>query len=243
MVATSTPSSSQTLAPYALAAIIAPLVAWFVLAPVFVLEQRGWRPASAWELDIAAAWLLLVGIAKATRTRILVDARGRWSLSRLQLVLWTCLLLPTLWTMASVRMVAGATDPVALGMDENLWLVLGISMTSFATSPLILQRKEVRAPGMLVRGTGSNPSDLVCGEDAGNAGYLDLARLQLLFFTGVSVCVYAVACHHALATAPHVDVALPPVSQSLVALLGISHATYLVNKNTDHPANARGGAQ
>src|SRR3569623_40406 len=119
MVATSTHSSSQQLAPYALAANIAPLDAWFVLAPVFVLEQRGWRPASAWELDIAAAWLLLVGIAKATRTRILVDARGRWSLSRLQRVRGSSLLLPTVRTMASVRSGAGATDPVALVMYET----------------------------------------------------------------------------------------------------------------------------
>jgi hypothetical protein len=224
--------------------ITGPVAAIFFVGPWFAVHHD-WQPASAWLLDLVAGGMALVAIAWATRTRVLSDERGRWSLSRLQLVLWTSLILPTLWTMAVSRMAGGAADPVAFALDDNLWLLLGIPLTSAVASPLILQRKEARLPGLVDRPasvgvTEGQLGDLFRGEDAGSAKALDLGRVQVAFFTAVTLCVYFVACWHAFAVEPRDALAFPPVSQNLVALLGISHATYLANKNTDRPASTPG---
>jgi hypothetical protein len=146
---------------------------------------------------------------------------------------WTVLLLPSVWTMVVLKLLAGVDDPLALGMDDNMWALLGISAASFVGSPLVLERKRA-TPGMLdVRAPGTSAGgvrDLFRSEDAATADIVDIGRVQMCLFTVVAVCVYFAACWHVFATQTAATLAFPAMSQNLVALLGISHTTYLVGK-------------
>lgn len=210
-------------------------VSAFLGGPPVALAQWGWHPVQAWVLNIIAGVVVLVAIGRVTGQHLLTDQRRRWSLSRLQLLLWTLLLLPSIWTMVVSKLLAGVGDALALGMDDNMWALLGISAASFVGSPLILDRKratpgvlDVRAPDSA--SPGPELRDLFRGEDAANADFVDIGRVQMCLFTLIAVTVYFAACWHAFASQAPSVLAFPAMSQNLVALLAISHATYLAGK-------------
>lgn len=83
------------------------------------------------------------------------------------------------------------------------------------------------------------------GEETGNANILDFTRLQNLFFTLILVGVYAASLGGLLSEAAK-TIELTPIkefpslSTAFVALLGISHAGYLVAKGTDKQPEGEG---
>lgn len=242
MVAAETAHVDDNLARarrYRALAVLMLAVAAFVAIPTVTVQRDASRVVSAWVISIVAGWAVLVAIGRLTGARLLADERGRWSLSRCQLLVWNMLLISTFWTMFVVKLFGGVTDPLALGMDANLWWLIGISAGSFVASPLILARKQT-TPGLLdvprMTGRDQGVKDLFRGEDAGNADVVDIGRVQMVFFTLVTVFAYTAACWHAFVTRGPETLAFPAVSSDMVALLGISHATYLVNKNADRPA-------
>lgn len=196
-------------------------------------------PIRMWLGALAAILLLFAAIQQITGRSILTDERGRWSLSRLQLLAWTGFLIPTIWTMFLLKLWAGAEDPLSLGMNDNLWALLGISAGSFIGSPILLERK--RTTGALsirtTAGSGGPPgqvSDLVLGEEAGTEDVIDVSRVQMLLFTAMGLLIYFIACWRELANAAAATLELPPMSANLVTLIGISHATYLAAKIPKH---------
>jgi hypothetical protein len=80
--------------------------------------------------------------------------------------------------------------------------------------------------------------DLFRGEEISNYKLMDMAKVQMLFFTVVVVATYAGAISsmfrdgETLRTAHYLS--FPEFSQSLNALLAISHGTYLSVKNVNH---------
>lgn len=204
-----------------------------------LLVAHTWRTSSVWLLALAAmALALAAGGSLAGAHRLVEDERGRWSLSRAQSLVWLWLLVPTYWTIAMSRLLADVADPLTVGMDENLWALLGISAASLVASPLILARKQATAPGLVdtpreLGRTTPGWRDLVRGEDTGNSDVVDLGRLQLIVFTAVAVALYFASCWHTLAAVAPPELAFPALSRDLVTLLGISHAAYLANKNVD----------
>lgn len=227
----------------ALAALAVTVAAFFSASPL-AIAQWHWQPVHAWAVTIAAGIGVLFAIGQVAGQHVLVDDRQRWSLSRLQLLAWTVLLLPSIWTMAIVRLLGHAEDPLALGLDENMWALLGISAASFVGSPLILDRKRA-TPGLLDVAAAPAPGatagglhDLFRGEEAGNAELVDIGRVQMCLLTAVTVVVYFAACWRAFAVESATALAFPAMSQNLIVLLGISHATYLAAKLPDRPAGA-----
>ena len=80
-------------------------------------------------------------------------------------------------------------------------------------------------------------ADLFRGDETGNGAHLDLGKVQMLFFTVVLVLVYFFALGNGFADIVNGVVGdgkrvyqLPALSQSMVTLLGISHAGYLAAK-------------
>ncbi len=251
-----------------------------LLVLVLAIAFMGWLAPLFWGPSTGrlAGWILTLvlmtvftmvagqGITGLWRG-VLLDDRNMLSLSRLQLVLWTVVVLSGLLTMALSNVTLGQTSPLAIAIPPQLWLVMGISTTSLVGSPLVLSTKAnpdltpnagelAKTSAALARqggGTGittkglvvikADPgsaqwADLFKGEESGNAAYLDLGKVQLFFFTLVLVTVYAVALGSQLASS---DVALhtfPALDPSLVALLGISHAGYLGNKGIPHSQTA-----
>lgn len=171
----------------------------------------------------------------------------------------------------------GSTQSSLPGFPGELWLLMGISTASLVGSPLILSGKKKQHPdqnevdktfellseqgydkskldnqGQLVVNKSpdqANWSDLFTGEETGNFAHLDVARLQMFFFTLVSLLTYGVAIGHSLGEAASatpemisqgkaVIAKFPELSEGLLALIGISHTGYLAAKAT---ANSQTG--
>lgn len=196
---------------------------------------------------------------------VLIDARNKISLSRLQMLMWTVLVLAGFLVAVLINIRWTSEPPLKISLDEQLWALLGISTASLVGSPLIknskkneqpdpdttentmrgLQRQgvdtsQVRAEGKIlvnVSPEDASWTDIFKGEETGNGANLDLAKIQMFFFTLVTWSVYAVALGNLLRKAVHGEdgiSAFPDVDGSMVALLGISHAGYLANKAVPH---------
>ncbi len=194
---------------------------------------------------------------------VLIDTRNKVSLSRLQMTLWTVLILSGFLTAVLTNIHAGHAEPLAIAIPPELWLLMGISTASMVGSPLILNAKRQRAPsdeeklsaldalarrsitpeqvsfrGQLVVNQNVDAAgiaDLFQGSETGNLGLLDLGKLQMFFFTLVLLFSYGTALAGLFAAGETIQ-ALPTLDAGMLALLGISHAGYLVNKALPHGA-------
>lgn len=194
---------------------------------------------------------------------VLIDERNKMSLSRLQMVLWTIVVLSGILTTALANIGSGQSDPLSIAIPAELWLVMGISTTTLVSSPLILSTKvdrpvddidAARSFDKMVIAQGTNPntldtkgevivntdphaarwSDMFRGELVTNASQLDLGKIQLFYFTLILVFAYAAALAAMFASANAGIKAFPALDASMIALLGISHAGYLTAKASPH---------
>ncbi|MBL8152760.1 MAG: hypothetical protein JNM70_01150 [Anaerolineae bacterium] len=193
---------------------------------------------------------------------LLIDTRNKLSLARFQMMTWTILILSAYLTAVMVNIDLQHPDPLVIAIAPDLWLLMGISTTSMIGSPLILSVKKRRmAPevekeralsaltrqavdlskvaiiGQLV--VNQHPeqarwSDLFKGSETGNVGQLDLGKMQMFLFSLILVLAYAAAVAALFQQGRGVVDALPGVDGGTLALLGISHAGYLVNKALPH---------
>ncbi len=201
----------------------------------------------------------------------LIDERNVMSLARFQMVAWTILILSAYLTAALSNIYTGQADPLAISLPKELWVLMGISTTSLVGSPLIMSTKAGRAPnaaetartfdllaqqgdtqatlttkGQMVANTESKLarfSDMFTGEEVGNAAHLDITRLQMFFFTLVTLLAYAVMLAHMFgAHAGGMIAELKALDQSMVALIAISHTGYLAAKAAPHSQLASSAA-
>ncbi len=211
-------------------------------------------------LALLLAFSIICGWAITGRgAGVLIDDRNVMSLSRFQMVAWTLVILSAFLTAVLVNVFHGQADALKISLPGELWALMGISMASLIGSPLLLANKETLDPnqaemhrtfellkrqgdttatlstkGVVVSNTDPSMarfSDMFTGEEVGNAGHLDVARLQMFFFTVVSVLAYAVMLGKMfLDHGPGPFSSLPLLDQSMVTLIGISHGGYLVAK-------------
>src|SRR5690242_9175502 len=76
---------------------------------------------------------------------VLIDERNRLSLSRLQMVLWTIIVLSGFLIAALWNISRGVDAPLEINVPKELWLLMGISVTSLVGSPLILSTKTAES--------------------------------------------------------------------------------------------------
>jgi hypothetical protein len=193
---------------------------------------------------------------------ILINERNLMSLSRFQLVVWTVVILSSYLCYGFTRIYAGVPDPLNITIDGQLLLLMGISATSFIAAPLILSSKKDLEPQPMVTtktalksgettqavednregviyGNGrvmdARFTDLFQGDELGNATHIDVAKLQLFFFTVIGAVAYFAAVFRELAlSAPTSLVALPLLPTGLIMAIGISHGGYLAGKGVSH---------
>lgn len=190
---------------------------------------------------------------------VLIDERNRYSLSRLQITLWTALVLATLYAVYIANIVRGpAISALNVNLDYNLIALMGFSLASFVAAPMALSRKAgqpggdqelaTNGPQLLKAQNLSAPpsatgqilvkndpkdarlADLIRGEDVANAMVVDLPRLQMLLITAVIVFVYGATVGHALGGTDWVLMNLPKLNETLLLLALISHSGYVVGK-------------
>ena len=221
-------------------------------------------------LLIFAAFIFICGHFVTGRwLGALIDERNVMSLSRFQIVLWTLLVLSAYLVAVLHNMSLGLSEPMKIEIQDGLWWLMGISTTSLVGSTLILNDKttkaseasEVSSTFELLKKQGDNEStlgtnglivvntdiskarwsDMFTGEEVGNAAHLDMARLQMFFFTLITALAFAVLLGHMFfGEVAHGIPSLPALSNSMVTLIGISHAGYLTAKAGPHSQSASG---
>jgi hypothetical protein len=171
---------------------------------------------------------------------VLIDARNKMSLSRLQIVLWTWLLL------SAVAAVGFAYSTADIEMPVQVWGLLGISVGSTAGSVIVKGTKGAREPapaavaavppavrrGLLSMNAAAGDAalaDLFRGDEVIDCRYVDISKVQMFFFTVVALMCYAGALWN-FPFESNAKVTFPDLSESVVVLLGISHAGYLTVK-------------
>lgn len=190
---------------------------------------------------------------------VLISERNTMSLSRFQAVTWTVIVVSGYLAMVIARVKANTPDAVNVAIPQELWWAMGIASTSLLGTPLMLSGKRSKTPdarlvdataaqlaekaadinaqrqGALFANKGMQDariSDIFQGDEVGNTAQIDLAKVQMFFFTAIAAVSYFVdismAIHRGSLTS------LPELSEGFVALLAISHGGYLVSKTTDH---------
>ena len=209
---------------------------------------------------LLGACCLVIGLGATGLWRgLLIDSRNRMSLSRLQLLLWTVLVLSAFLTVAMFNIREDPmADPLNIEVPAQVWGLLGISTTSFVTAATIKSQKKnlevtreakdkttaalenvgdnsnklADPQGALVayeQPENASVSDLFKGDEVISAAYFDLGKVQVFLFTLIVVFAYAAEVG-AMLYSTRVISALPELSTGIVALLGISHAGYLTAK-------------
>ncbi len=268
--ASSSPSGPYSNDPYwtgwhtgGLLLIVASIVLSGLLIPS---HSRLWAWLATLSLLIAFATIAGQGITGCW-SGLFIDERNMMSLSRLQMFLWTVLVLSGFLTAALLNIATKQTDPLAIAIPAELWILLGISTTSLVATPLVLdpkktaslseteaaqqesnlhliakQRKQAGKAGCDVASQGklvgyvrpkcAHFSDMFKGDEVATGAHLDLSKVQMFYFTLILVLAYAVALGAMFAASSGSIAAFPPVDASMVALLGISHAGFLVQQAT-----------
>ncbi len=121
--------------------IVAAIVSSGLLIPS---HSRLWAWLATLALLIAFATIAGQGITGCW-SGLLIDERNMMSLSRLQMFLWTALVLSAFLTAALSNIASKQTDPLAIAVPVELWALLGISTTSLVATPLVLNSKKTAA--------------------------------------------------------------------------------------------------
>jgi hypothetical protein len=197
----------------------------------------GQRTVLAWLL-IAALMAALAAVAGHGVTGfargVLIDERHRVTLGRLQMLLWTILVLSAYMAAALANIGRNAGKPLNVDIPSELWLTMGISTASLVAAPAALQYKERRFQKSRLHNwpheADSRFSDLFRGEEVSDREHLDLGKVQMFLFTVVLVLGYALAVADMLGDSTAPFTSLPAVDEGVVTLLAISHAGYLAKK-------------
>jgi hypothetical protein len=196
---------------------------------------------------LAMAWLLGWAI-RGTPLGALTTRENRLSLSRLQLLVWTPIVLSAFMVGAGFLMGVDRTRPPLPEYGWQIWALLGISLSTTAASAGLNQTKREQpaaeapnsAHGLLAFNTtadGPSVLDLFTGDEVGNEGQLDVSRFQQFLITALLFFIFVgllVGQWWSVTPAPWGDwaknEAIPHLSETFIALLGISHAGYLAFK-------------
>ncbi len=209
---------------------------------------------AAWIVTMAGMVVLLVLIGIALRQRpagVLIDNRNRISLSKLQMIGWTVMILSGIVTIAATMLAGLASAPPAIEVPDTLLTLMGISLASATATPALLSLKPGAVDTNAVPGDASW-TDLVQGDDVSNADAPDITKIQQLVITlivmGVFLFQLGDILHYGGAfrdAAGHLlpyRVALPDLGPDLAWLVGISHVGYLTYKAVPHTDKERGAA-
>jgi hypothetical protein len=153
------------------------------------------------------------------------------------------------------------TDPLNITIDWHLWALIGISTTSLVGAPLILSTKKDKQPDPSVapktskavnepvadinanrqgtlyanaRMSDARITDMFQGDELTNTSQIDLAKVQMFYFTIIAAVCFFVMVFKQLVTANASLDSLPLLPDGLIAVLGISHGGYLTSKSINH---------
>jgi hypothetical protein len=235
----------------ALGVVVLPALAW--------MSPRGWYRVVALLCNAAALILFLREAGRAISGRpdaLLMSSRNKYSLSRLQMVGWTVLVVTALLTAAMWNLwdvLPGGTNPgLGVRIPGDLVIAMGIASFTTAATPAVLSFKrdlpapaeqaaltaERLSPGspedVVLKGQvvgrrdqdGAGWLDVLRGDEVANAATMDLSKVQQLLISTVLIGLYFVWTCTAFSRAGAIA-ELPDAGGHFVELLAVSHAGYL----------------
>jgi hypothetical protein len=231
-------------------------VAFIAVAPRFASQSA---MAVFWvELVALTALMVTVGVSVTGRFwGILVNERNVMSLSRFQAVLWTVFVLADFATILLGRAWQGLSITGAQDLlRPDLLALMGISYASAVGTSIVHANKSGKptpatavqeaqanmndqagdftaAQGVMYKNknvSDASVGDLFQGDELADAHTTDLSKVQMFFFTIVSAVVFLGTADAMFTNMTIGAVTVPQLPQTLIALMGISHATYLGNK-------------
>ena len=227
---------------------------------VISLFGPGWwshkgDPAPVFLGETAIFLLAAVGAGVAIKDHplgVVIDKRNKLSLSKLQMFLWTAVVIPALATLVAYRIFHGSgMDAAKIAIPGEVLAAMGISAASMVATPAVLSLKpEEGDQRVAIRPDDQRVSlvDLVRGDEEGNKDTIDLSKLQNFAITLLLIGIYAAVLYDRIpAIAWPVLVkggketldtlnSLPPLSKEFVELMAISHAGYLLYKAAPKPS-------
>jgi hypothetical protein len=140
---------------------------------------------------------------------IITSEDENYSLSRLQIYLWTFFIIIGF---AAVFASTGKLPDI----PANLYLLMGVNLTSAVASTAIATHKGVTKDG--------NPPDFIKDIFFESDDSLDLPRTQMFVWTMVSLAAFTVMLIKNYSSGNPI---LPDITPGLVALMGLSNGAYL----------------
>ena len=186
------------------------------------------------------AFLVMVGLwlinSVLTRSfnplKVVQGEDGRPSTSKLQIWLWTVVVLFSYVAIYAARVAAGQVDPIN-ELPANILIALGLSVVTATAAKGItvsqLQSGDIVKPPPTRANSG--PGDIVKEDD----GSLDLSKIQMLMWTVIAIGVYLINVGVEIKAPPHDK--LPDIDAALMVLMGLGQGAYLGKKlvSTDVP--------
>jgi hypothetical protein len=200
------------------------------------VEQQGWPLLTPWVLTVVCVvWCFaLIGrLPPIVDWRgLLIDQRNKISLSRLQLVGWSVLVISAVITEGILNAVWGRANPLELGIPPELWVLLGLSAGTFVAAPLVLASKADRGDLATKAPYQHAWRDIFYGDDTGNSDQVDISKVQQFFFTVVLVVTYAAAIGSLIATAIPAETLLTfaGLDPGFIGLMAVSQTAYIAYK-------------
>lgn len=183
------------------------------------------------------AWLSTRRPGTGVAFGVLIDGRGRLSLSQLQMTLWTLVVLSLLIAVFVARLLEGVDDPMGVDIPGELLTAMGISLGSGAVAGAIKAGKDVRGVEIKEKGTPHLHQLYYVEEGKTTLDFVDVTRFQNLWLTFIVLTGYIITAWTYIGAHPEVAslTALPGLDGTLVTLFGISHAAYIGGKMPDRP--------
>jgi hypothetical protein len=233
-----------------------------LISPLFAYE--GWLPRPwSWLVVLGAllVFLLVLGIWMTHQPLgVLINERNLMSLSRLQIICWSIVILSSYIVVVMQRIAGHVPNPLGVTVDNQLWAILGISTASFVGAPLVPSTKTDKSPSdnairaaskalgeapvsiqQNAQGTlysNSEPDDarfsgIFEEDEVGNTAYVDISKVQMFLITVLLIGVYCSALWSFLSGAHDQLTKLPPANGDM--LFALSHAGYLTFKTSVTP--------
>jgi hypothetical protein len=160
---------------------------------------------------------------------IFVGQDIRLSNSKSQMAIWFFVLLIGYISLSILRAIYSDLGLIGgIGIPQNLLLLSGVSVLTYAGAKVITQNQVNRNPGSKPNSeNGASLSDFVTDDN----GHTDFGDLQMTMITLLAVVVYLFQLINFLGVLKlYKSVTLPDVDTTILSIFGLSQGAYLAKK-------------
>lgn len=204
--------------------------------------------AILWSWAVSAAVLLLLAALLGARAKlkpgpfgILIDGRGRYSLNKLQLVVWSIVVISLISGVFFGRWIDGVDDPLGFTIPDRVLGLLGIAVGGAATVAVVKANKSAIsaksdkpsvATSSLTKKAPFFAQVFMLEEGEFADEVVDATKFQSFGITVVLVVAYIALAIHEIVKAKTAGAVgdLPDLNGTFLVLLGISYAGYAGGK-------------